>query len=329
MTIAMKLLLAPDYVSDATKAINKAKQRVILMSMVIADQPASHDLLDALSAAAKRGVEVQVTADTFTFGEINGGFLWMRYNSRPIRSVTNMVKKLKSAGVRFNWLGRTKTTMFTGRTHSKWCLVDDTVYCFGGVNILQSGIAENADYMFKTESTELADRIVNEYQRILASDRNGNPLRNRRLVLPFGNVLVDGGIAGSSIIYKRACDLAKEAKSVTLVSQYPPTGKLAKLIRQTRHSSYINRPEHAKGLNRLVIKYSQWRDPVSTLYQRKRYIHAKFIIFTMKDNTKIAISGSHNFNYSGVLFGTREIALETKDQKIIGQLEEFLKNEIE
>lgn len=325
----MKLLLAPDYIADATKAINKAQHRVILMSMVIADQPASHALLNALSEAAERGVEVQVTADTFTFGEINGGFLWMRYNSRPIRSVTNMVKKLKASGVKFNWLGRTKTTIFTGRTHSKWCVVDDFVYCFGGVNILQSGIAENADYMFKIRSNELADRIMNEYRRILSSDKSGSPLRNRRLIFPFGDVLLDGGIAGSSIIYKRAKELAKQAKSITIVSQYPPTGKLAKLIRATNHSSYINRPEHATGLNRLVIRYSEWRDPLGTHYKKHRYIHAKFIIFTMADGEKIAISGSHNFNYSGVLFGTREIALETRDKKIIKQLEEFLEKEIQ
>ena len=66
-----------------------------------------------------------------------------------------------------------------------------------------------------------------------------------------------------------------------------------------------------------------------TLYSNKKpYLHAKFIIFTMKDGSKVAITGSHNFAYTGVLFGTREIALETNDPSIISQLESFYKKYI-
>jgi cardiolipin synthase len=48
----------------------------------------------------------------------------------------------------------------------------------------------------------------------------------------------------------------------------------------------------------------------------------------MKDGTKRAISGSHNFAYTGVLLGTREVALETADPTIIRQLETFLDEEV-
>ena len=65
-----------------------------------------------------------------------------------------------------------------------------------------------------------------------------------------------------------------------------------------------------------------------TLYKKKPYIHAKFIIFTMKDGSKVAISGSHNFAYTGVLLGTREIAIETTNKDFIGQLESFYKKYI-
>ena len=49
------------------------------------------------------------------------------------------------------------------------------------------------------------------------------------------------------------------------------------------------------------------------------------MIFTMPDGRKVAITGSHNFVYGGVLLGTREIALETDDPKIVRQLERFFK----
>jgi cardiolipin synthase len=66
-----------------------------------------------------------------------------------------------------------------------------------------------------------------------------------------------------------------------------------------------------------------------TLYTRDNYLHAKFIIFTMPDGKKIAITGSHNFMSESVIAGTREIALETHDKAIITQLESFFKTHIQ
>lgn len=324
----MKLLNAPDYIADATRAINAAQHRVLLLSLVIADDPSSHELIDALLVAARRGVHVSVAGDVFTYGEISGSFLPLSYYSKPARSVTNMVKLFRSVGVQFHWLGRSHATIFTGRTHSKWCVVDDTVYSFGGVNVFQSGIDDNVDFMLKSTSPALAEWIAAEHQRIITSDRSGRPQRGRRLTLSQSTVITDGGIAGNSPIYKRACELAKEATAVTFVSQYPPTGALSRLLRSRKHALYFNRPERAKGLNRLAIRFSQWRDPAGTKYRRRRYIHAKFIIFTMPDGAKVALTGSHNFNFNGVLFGTREIALETRNRTIIQQLETFVAKEI-
>nr|MBP6038525.1 hypothetical protein [Candidatus Saccharimonas sp.] len=54
------------------------------------------------------------------------------------------------------------------------------------------------------------------------------------------------------------------------------------------------------------------------------YLHAKFMIGTMPDGSKRAITGSHNFMFGSGLMGTREIALETTDTKIIRQLERFI-----
>ena len=48
------------------------------------------------------------------------------------------------------------------------------------------------------------------------------------------------------------------------------------------------------------------------------------LVFTFKDGSKAAITGSHNFVNGGALLGTREVALETRDAKIIEQLESFI-----
>ena len=90
----MKLLLPPDYVKQAAADIRKATKRVFLVSLVIADHPATHELISELEAAARRGVPVTVAADIFTYGEISGSFLPLRYNSpnSPIASTVSTGK---------------------------------------------------------------------------------------------------------------------------------------------------------------------------------------------------------------------------------------------
>jgi len=321
----MKLVLPPDYVHQATELVKKAKHRVFLISMVVADHPATHELLAALEDAARRGVKVTVTADIFTFGEVSGGFLPIRYYSPGVKQVNSMVKSLKAAGVKFLWLGRSRLTLFNGRTHSKWCVIDDTSFTFGGVNMYQGGVAENIDYMFRVEHNRLADRLVYEQGRIVKAERTSTNYPSVTYELDGNSVLFDGGIIAHSVIYRRAIELAKEASHITFVSQYCPTGKFARILKKKDVDLYFNRPEQAASFNKVLIRISMFTSGFKTKYKKDQYLHAKFIIFTMKDGSKVALTGSHNFAYTGVLFGTREVALETTGTKIISQLENFYK----
>ncbi len=295
--------------------------------MVIADHTNTHGLLVELEAAAKRGVEVVVMADIFTFGEVSGGFLPIRYYSIGARDTNRMVRSLKHAGVKFTWLGRSRLTLFNGRTHSKWCVVDDTYFTFGGVNLYNGGI-DNVDYMFTDTDAILADRIVAEQKRLQKAEHRTTNYPSVEFEHGAINVLFDGGIIGQSVIYRRACELAEAATNITFVSQYCPTGKLGRILQKQPATLYYNRISQAEGLNRIVITLSQMISSLKTSYEKDTYLHAKFIIFTMKDGTKRAISGSHNFAYTGVLLGTREVAIETAEPSVIKQLETFLQNEV-
>ena len=319
----MKLVLPTDYVEQATKLVKKAKKRVFLISMVIADHPATHSLIEEMMNAAKRGVSVTVTADIFTYGEVSGGFLPLRFHSPGIKDVNTMVKRMRATGIKFLWLGRARATFLTGRTHTKWCVIDDTSFTFGGVNMYQGGVAENTDYMFRVEDSRLADRLAHEQKRIAKAERTTTNYPSVAYELSGNSVLFDGGIIAHSIIYRRATELASEAIDILFVSQYCPTGKLARIFKKKSVRLYFNRPENANLLNGTLIRLNMLQSRLKTLYDRKAYLHAKFIIFTMPDGSKVAITGSHNFAYTAVLFGTREIALETTDKKIIGQLEKF------
>ena len=323
----MKLILAADYIDRATEAVERAQKRVYLLSMVIADHPKTHKLIISLEAAARRGVEVVVMADIFTFGEVSGGFLPIRYYSRGTRTTNKMVKRLKKAGVKFTWLGRAHMTLFNGRTHTKWCIADDKIFTFGGVNIYEGGV-ENVDYMFSLTDPRLADRLVEEQQRLQRAEIRATNFPSVDYEYNDASVLIDGGIIGQSVIYRRACELAEQAAHITFVSQYCPTGRLARILKGKPAALYFNRLDQATGLNKLVIAFSQFVSGLRTLYTQDTYLHAKFILFTLPDGTKRALSGSHNFAYTGVLLGTREVALDTDDPAIIAQLETFLQDNI-
>lgn len=324
----MKLVLPEDYVRQATDLVNKAKKRVYLIAMVVADHPATHDLMEALKKAAERGVNVTVTADIFTYGEVSGSFLPIRYYSPGVREVNTMVKTLKAAGVKFLWLGRSRMTLLNGRTHCKWCVIDNICFVFGGVNMYQDGVAGNVDYMFRLSEQHLADRLAYEQGRIVKAERTSTNYPSVTYVLDGDDVLFDGGIIAHSVIYRRACELAKESTNILFVSQYCPTGKLSRLMKHKNVQLYFNRPEQANTINKTLIRLSMLTSGFKTLYKKDAYLHAKFIIFTKADGTKAAITGSHNFAFTGVLFGTREVALETTDKRIIKQLEHFHKKHI-
>lgn len=323
----VKLLLPVEYIKHAAQAARSATDRIYILSMVIADHPETHELITELKNAASRGVKVVVAADIFTYGEVGGGFFPLRYYSHGTRSTNQMVRELKHAGVEFHWLGRGRITLFHGRTHNKWSVIDDTVFCFGGINLYDGGI-QNVDYMFEHSSPKLANRLVEEQLRIQKAERNSTNFPSVVYEHNAMKVLIDGGIIGQSVIYRRIMELSVQATHITFISQYCPTGRLARVLRKKSTSLYFNQPKQASGLNKIVIQLGQWVTGLKSIYTRPVYLHAKCIIFTLEDGTKTAVSGSHNFAHTGVLLGTREIAIETDNQEIVSQLEQFINTEV-
>lgn len=329
MTTTPTLLLPNDYAADAAREIKKAKHRVVFLAMVAFDDDMSRELFGEMADAARRGVKVDVAADIFTYTESGQAIFPIRYYDKKTSRATNTRKNLLKSGAKFSWLGRSHMTLFSGRTHSKWCIVDDIVYCFGGINYFTGGLTNN-DYMFKLKDKKIADAIVAEHEHIKRAEGRDGTFRSHLLETSLGTILFDGGLVGESIIYRRATALANLATKVTIVSQYCPTGKLARPLRQPdkKVELYFNPPENAPFMNKMLIKIGMATTHLKTLYQKSQYLHAKFALFEMPDGSKVAITGSHNLNWNGVLFGTREIALETKNPEVIAQLEEFLKTQV-
>ncbi len=317
------LLLPQDYISDATRRMHGAKRRVRVIALTIADEHETAGLLDALVAAARRGVDVHVAADTFTYADAAGRFVPKHYLTKRRRSSMDMAKELTDAGATFDWLGQEGGLPWRGRTHTKFCVVDDTVYSFGGVNLDDHG-ATNADYMLRITDHRLAEDLVAVYARTRQANSRFSGFRSSSLKYGKDQVLVDGGIPGDSIIYRRALKYARKAKRIVLVSQYCPTGELGRVIESKHHEMWFNPPRNASLFNRILIAASMAVTRHRTLYRKRQYLHAKVIVFYLKSGKRVAITGSHNFVRGGVALGTREIALQTKNPLVIDQIEQFI-----
>jgi cardiolipin synthase len=131
-----------------------------------------------------------------------------------------------------------------------------------------------------------------------------------------------------SIIYRRAVDICRDASEVLVVTQYCPTGKLAKVISVKSHKVYYNPPRTNDYLTNGLISFGERITGISNQYRGENYLHAKFIIATYPSGHKIALTGSHNFISYGGILGTREIALMTSDKHIIELLESFYRQHI-
>ncbi len=325
-----QLIFSADYARDVVRSIDHAKKRIaIVVTTFRDDDPQTQSIVEALCRAGDRGLLVSICTDIYTYLEPKE-FVLRSPKRQPARAYQAMKLEhhLKQHGIHFRWLGRTGNIPLAGRTHSKWLIIDNTVYSFGGLNLDRESLGNN-DYTFKFQDALLADHLFNEHSRLLGADRGAHASRSHHFAIDGDStVLIDGGFFGDSIIYRHATKLASAATDIVLVSQYCPTGKLNRILRRKKATVYFNHWRKAAWINKILIQFGMLFTHQTTLYNRTPYLHAKFAIFTMPDGKKIAITGSHNFMFGSGLLGTREIGLETSNPVIIAQLERFLREHV-
>lgn len=293
---------------------------------------ATHDLITALIRAAQRGVDVSIAMDIyFTYREIkvtNPGFRSFHTHIKRMRETRH---RLEREGIKVRWLSQFGMVLFSRRTHIKWSIVDSIVYSYGGTNLYAESIHHNTDFIFRVADKRLAEQMIAEHDRVIRSDRAGHGYRSHFFGTPTHRILVDGGHIADSIIYRHAVRYADEATRIVYVSQYCPSGKLARLLKRNPDNElYFNSPSSLRDtVSRSLARISSYaHSAITNSYQRQRYLHAKFMLFEMPDGQPIAITGSHNFIGMGSTLGNREVALETTDPHIIHALQTFLDQHI-
>jgi cardiolipin synthase len=320
----MQLITAPNYYRALQAGIPKAKKRIIIHAMGILWGPKTEMLIPPLLDAAKRGVEVQVVGDIYS--------KFITYMPRPFREklppwsrVRAGNDKLRAGGVNVTYVGSLGPNPFKRRCHTKWTIIDDLVYSFGGINIAEDSFT-NHDYMLETRNGHLAD-YLNALTEQIATGASILPDHTKQLTART-TILFDGGTPGASIIYDTACDIVAQAKKVYFVSQMCPSGRLARLINARDNECYFVRPGQTEFPANLALVRDRSRFRVINRYRGKTYIHAKFILTEGSDGQRHFIGGSNNFSRRGVDYGTKEIAVHSTDPQLWQQLYDFMQKQI-
>lgn len=314
------LLPAAQYYEALQKAIAKAKQRIVIHAMVVAWTPGMDKLAPLISDALDRGVRVDIVGDRYTRLFLS---VWGRFSRKPggpgsWQHTPPINQKLIEKGAHITYIERVKPqNPFAGRCHSKAVVIDDTVFSFGGINFGDQdlrGYMPNNDFMLRTTNKALAD-YIHQLVRTLAEDKGILP-DYQHPIDGQTTLLFDGGAPKESIIYDTACRLAARAQRIYYVSQYPPSGRLGYLVSQKENVCYFNRVGKGDFPMNVMLLLDKLRYRLANRYQKSPYLHAKFILTEEADGTKNVITGSNNFSWSGVQFGTKEIAIHSTNEKL-------------
>lgn len=314
-------LLSPNqYYENLLLAVRHARRRIAFSAMIGLWDDVTQPLFETALQAAQRGVDVHIMFDRFGMGPLGEGLNLTPSFWRRRAATLNAFERLKTAGVRVSLTGTFKSlNPYKGRYHAKIFVADTTYFSFGGINFSQNSFLSK-DYMLSGDDAIVSDVLWELLDR-QATDSISEDLR---LPLDDDNaILFDSGIAGRSIIYETACELLQQSKKAIYVSQMAPSNVLAVALRKIPYEAYFNRPSQPPFPDSLGLFIDQHRYGIQNKYTGKDYIHAKFILFDLKDGGKAVISGSNNFSWRGVAYGTEEIALLSHDAKVYAQLAHF------
>ncbi len=189
-----------------------------------------------------------------------------------------------------------------------------------------------------THSFTFSDReatdFIYTYQQAQAQEPTTPMIETMDFVIDTQTrILIDTGHPGISSNYEEAISTIKHARSLTLLTQYPPKGRLRKALAQ-QQAEYV--PDdiriYTNDWRQFVMPGAILRKAESALppqvvtntHSFNRFIHAKLLIAQSTDITDMIIGGSHIFQESLVRMGTADIALQSTDPALVARVSEYV-----
>ena len=303
------ILNPPDYFNKLKELIPNSKHRILIASMTFGVGQNLTPVFELIKAATARGVLVEMYFDAYDTS-------WRREeafkNRVRARNTKKLVDELRGAGARIEYTGRVGLNPFSGRRHGKVTIIDDDVFSFGGVNMDEDSL-DTTDYMLHTENTLLADKLANILRNYHLNSHDDDKILH---IDSENTLLFDGGQPKHSVIYEQAVELANKSNFIYFSSRMCPSGPLAKSIVKTKSLCLYNKPGQSPFPTSLSIIIDQLKYGIKNSQKSTQYRHAKFMLFELNDGRKALITGSNNFNYRGIKYGTMETGLLSYDEKL-------------
>lgn len=321
-----QLLPVDTYYQTLLLELPLARKRIVIHAMDVRWGPHLQPLVAMLAEAAKRGVEVRLVGDLYSKHAATSLLGIGTADDLSWEAITDINDSLRSSGVQVTYIGTLGLNPYKGRTHSKITLIDDLVLSFGGINFSDISFI-NHDFMLSIHNGTLADRLYRLVRDIEKSTGQLMPDLHEPLS-DVDTMLFDGGTPGKSIIYETACDIVARADKVYYVSQMCPTGRLAKLIKTKAYECHFTQTSKMMGPALAGAFVDKLRSGITNSYRGNTFIHAKYILTENADGSRHVLTGSNNFSWRGIAYGTREIALHSTNPRLWDICYAFLQDHI-
>lgn len=334
-----ELIPSEKYLDDLLSFSKKAKERIYIQAMHVVFNDKFSEFINELILAKKRGVDVRLNIDDYSKVYNSLGHRYLHISKKKISKCQKdatksrfYIDKLLRAGVDVLFINEYKYNKklaeyipFLGRNHMKITVIDDISY-IGGIN-LSSKSLNYIDFMLRTDNKSLLDALLD----LFFKSRNNINFNDYKINLDLGDaLLVDSGKTYKSIIYDTVLKEIYDSKdSILYISQFLPDFKILKALKFAHsrgvdvniitHASYVSEKKYRTFIEHSMFNFSNLN--IRNIYLSKdRYVHAKMVIIDKGKESEKAIFGSHNFSTFGVLFGTKEISLLTRNKQIIDML---------
>lgn len=343
-----RLLTKHEYLAELTERIKKLGpgDRVAVMTMAFdVTQTEIAALMRELSAAARRGVDVLLSVDAYSFLVRDYTRADWVTQQRPATTTRREFEQrwgalhdLEASGGRYVITNQVRlyTTPAIGRSHIKFAVINNDVWV-GGCNLNDMAVI---DLMATWYDERLANWLASLPGRAkeAGSVRAAQQQRDDILSTVWNaKLLVDAGVRSQSRIMKQALRLIDEAEEyIFMTCQYFPSGIAVRRLaaaaqRGVQIELIYNNPGERKWpgnwAHQLLTAAERLIRPgalfVHELPPSHPYIHAKLLV-----TEKATMLGSHNYVEAGVRFGTAEIALLSQDRTFAANAEAALRTQI-
>lgn len=319
-------------------------QRIDLVSMDFnPGEAAIGKLVETLVRALQRDVSVNLVIDAYAFtvrgGNPFGPFFW--HKKLPAKMKPFFEKKrtalrlLESHGASCTIINIPKRPLknpFSGRSHTKFSLVNGRVY-IGGCNL--SDIRQ-IDMMVSWEDSQVTQYLRGLVETVKATGNMKTAMNGEDVRLAVDattDIFLDAGHKFTSLILDEAFKVISEAKrSLLITCQYYPANSTAERLKKAYergaavsivYNDIRKHPISMRFAHYAILLYEKMRLPASfftgKLPLRAPYLHSKLIA-----SDRGAVIGSHNYVTQGVSFGTAEIALISRDPEFAAAITEAL-----